>query len=248
VGRPDFIIEKAVVLDVKAKKFITKEDYNQMMKYLTLLKKELGLIVNFRASFLKPKRILNPDFHSEHSGGHSGHSDRNAGFTLIELFFVSIFMMVISLYVVGNLNKIRTAQELQNTALDVVSKIRSTQGSVLAGKIIPDEATPPEAYELLFSPNSADYDVNYVMRVSPTQTSTTTLETVTFGTAVRITDISVDGSGVGGETSLVTISPFGNIVINNRANSILRINMEHVRTDEIKTIVVDGISGRITVQ
>src|SRR3989338_5982140 len=153
IGRPDFVIEKTIILDVKAKKFITKADYNQMMKYLTLLKKELGLIVNFRASFLKPKRILNPNLHSEHSGGHSGHSDRNAGFTLIELFFVSIFMMVISLYVVGNLNKIRTAQELQNTALDVVSKIRSTQGSVLAGKIIPDEATPPEAYELLFSPN-----------------------------------------------------------------------------------------------
>src|SRR3989338_4269242 len=85
IGRPDFVIEKTIILDVKAKKFITKDDYNQMMKYLTLLKKELGLIVNFRASFLKPKRILNPNLHSEHSGGHSGHSDRQSGFSPLEV-------------------------------------------------------------------------------------------------------------------------------------------------------------------
>ena len=32
-----------------------------MTRYLVTLDKELGMIVNFRQQFLKPKRILNPE-------------------------------------------------------------------------------------------------------------------------------------------------------------------------------------------
>src|SRR3989344_7745877 len=101
--------------------------------------------------------------------------------------------MVISLYVVGNLNKIRTAQELKNTAFDLISKIRSTQSSVLAGKIIECQAAPPEAYDERFSENSASYEIYSVARTSPTQTSTTSLETVNLGSQVLIQDITIDG-------------------------------------------------------
>lgn len=62
---PDFLIENTIVLDLKAKKFITKDDYNQMMRYLQLLNKKLGLIVNFRTTHLKPKRILNSQYSHE---------------------------------------------------------------------------------------------------------------------------------------------------------------------------------------
>lgn len=55
----DFIIENKIILDVKAKKFITKEDYYQMLRYLKASKLKLGLIVNFRNTYLKPKRVLN---------------------------------------------------------------------------------------------------------------------------------------------------------------------------------------------
>jgi len=58
-NRADFIIEGKIVLDAKAKKFITKEDYYQMLRYLKASNLELGLIVNFRNTFLKPKRVLN---------------------------------------------------------------------------------------------------------------------------------------------------------------------------------------------
>ena len=67
IGLPDFIIEGKVIVDLKAKKFITKEDYNQMQKYLNLTGIELGLIINFHSTFLKPKRVLNYKMHSEHS-------------------------------------------------------------------------------------------------------------------------------------------------------------------------------------
>jgi GxxExxY protein len=55
----DFCIANKIFIELKAKSFITKEDYYQMQRYLTSGNKELGLIVNFRQRMLKPKRILN---------------------------------------------------------------------------------------------------------------------------------------------------------------------------------------------
>ena len=63
IGRPDFIVEKRIVLDAKAKKFITKADYEQMLKYLYLTNIRLGLIVNFHSSYLKAKRVVNNKIH-----------------------------------------------------------------------------------------------------------------------------------------------------------------------------------------
>ena len=58
-NKVDFCIENKILLDLKAKKFITKEDYFQMIRYLKFSGLKLGLIVNFRSSYLKPKRIIN---------------------------------------------------------------------------------------------------------------------------------------------------------------------------------------------
>lgn len=58
-NRPDFIIEDKVILDLKAKRIITKEDYYQMKRYLAASGKKLGIIVNFRQKYVSPKRILN---------------------------------------------------------------------------------------------------------------------------------------------------------------------------------------------
>ena len=56
---PDFIIEDKIVLEVKTKPFITKDDYFQLRRYLVSCNKKLGLIVNFRQRYLYPKRVLN---------------------------------------------------------------------------------------------------------------------------------------------------------------------------------------------
>lgn len=55
----DFFIEDKIIIDLKAKKFILREDYYQMKRYLKAANVKLGLIVNFRDSYIKPKRILN---------------------------------------------------------------------------------------------------------------------------------------------------------------------------------------------
>ncbi len=73
-NRVDFLIDNKILLDLKAKNFITKEDYFQMQRYLEAANLELGLIINFRKIYLSPKRILNSHYHMNHSG-HSDHSD-----------------------------------------------------------------------------------------------------------------------------------------------------------------------------
>ena len=55
----DFLIENRILVDLKAKPFIEKEDYYQMKRYLETTNLKLGLIVNFRQRYLRPKRVLN---------------------------------------------------------------------------------------------------------------------------------------------------------------------------------------------
>ncbi len=58
---PDFLIADSIMLDLKAKRLVTKDDYFQMKRYLAASGKELGLIVNFRQKYLTPRRILRPN-------------------------------------------------------------------------------------------------------------------------------------------------------------------------------------------
>ena len=59
----DFIIMNKIILDCKAKKYITKDDYIQMQRYLKAADLKLGMIVNFRSPYLKPKRVINNEKH-----------------------------------------------------------------------------------------------------------------------------------------------------------------------------------------
>lgn len=55
----DFVVDDKIVLELKVKAFITPEDYYQMKRYLDSGKFKLGLIVNFRQKYLRPKRVAN---------------------------------------------------------------------------------------------------------------------------------------------------------------------------------------------
>lgn len=59
----DFLIENKIILEIKATRVITKEDYYQVRRYLEALKLKLGIIVNFRNLYLRPKRVLNSSIH-----------------------------------------------------------------------------------------------------------------------------------------------------------------------------------------
>lgn len=58
-NKVDFLIKEKIILEIKAKRFLTREDYYQIRRYLKTLDKKLGIIVNFRQRYIQPKRILN---------------------------------------------------------------------------------------------------------------------------------------------------------------------------------------------
>jgi GxxExxY protein len=57
----DLVIEDKIILEFKAKRIITKEDYYQIQRYLQESGLKLGLLVNFRDKYIKPKRIVRID-------------------------------------------------------------------------------------------------------------------------------------------------------------------------------------------
>jgi len=57
-NRVDFVINKQLLIDLKAKDIVTKNDFYQMNRYLDACGYKLGLIVNFRNKYLKPIRII----------------------------------------------------------------------------------------------------------------------------------------------------------------------------------------------
>ena len=58
-NRVDFLIAEKIILEIKAKRFLNRSDYYQVKRYTTALDKKLGVLVNFRARSIYPKRILN---------------------------------------------------------------------------------------------------------------------------------------------------------------------------------------------
>ncbi len=57
--RIDFLIDDKIVLELKCMRVLGKEPYYQTQRYLRALDKKLGLLVNFRDKYLRPRRILN---------------------------------------------------------------------------------------------------------------------------------------------------------------------------------------------
>lgn len=57
----DFIVENKIVIELKAKTLLLREDFNQVKRYLNATQLELGILVNFRDSYIKPKRVLSPN-------------------------------------------------------------------------------------------------------------------------------------------------------------------------------------------
>lgn len=57
----DFLVNNKIILEIKAKKIITREDYYQTQRYLQASNIKLGLLINFRDRYLKPIRIIRID-------------------------------------------------------------------------------------------------------------------------------------------------------------------------------------------
>ena len=58
----DFVIDDKIILEIKTKRAIFKDDYFQVKRYLSSSDYKLGLLVNFRSKYLLPKRILSGNY------------------------------------------------------------------------------------------------------------------------------------------------------------------------------------------
>ncbi len=57
----DFLINNKIIIEIKAKKVIVRDDYYQLQRYLQASKIKLGLLINFRDRYLKPIRVIRID-------------------------------------------------------------------------------------------------------------------------------------------------------------------------------------------
>ena len=57
----DFIVDNKIVIELKASRFITKDNYRQIQNYLQQSQLKLGILANFREKFLKPIRVIRID-------------------------------------------------------------------------------------------------------------------------------------------------------------------------------------------
>ncbi len=57
----DFVLEDKIVLELKASRTITQDNYRQIQNYLQQTNLQLGILVNFRNQYIKPIRIIRID-------------------------------------------------------------------------------------------------------------------------------------------------------------------------------------------
>jgi GxxExxY protein len=57
-NKADFVIDSKLLLELKAKSVVLKDDYYQVLRYLDAGQYKLGMIVNFRNKYLKPIRVI----------------------------------------------------------------------------------------------------------------------------------------------------------------------------------------------
>ena len=57
-NKADFVIDDKIVIEVKARHIVTKDDYYQIQRYLKAGGYRLGMIINFRNKYLKPIRVI----------------------------------------------------------------------------------------------------------------------------------------------------------------------------------------------
>lgn len=168
------------------------------------------------------------------------------GFTLIELVVVIAITAILAAIASINFQRLRTAQELQSATNDIVSKIRQIQNYVLAGQII-NGSKAADSYDLIFSANTQNYQINYIIHTSPTTTTTSTLETDSLPNNVSFTTISAGGTTYSPVRVRIN-SPYGRIAVDGAVNKTVLIGAKHALTGATRIVTIDAISGRISAQ
>jgi prepilin-type N-terminal cleavage/methylation domain-containing protein len=164
------------------------------------------------------------------------------GFTLIELLIVTAITAVLTTVVTVNFRQLRSSQAVNAAATDFISKIREVQSNLQTGKIVTGQAVPATAYQVVLTSNSASYRID-----SDISGAINTLETVNMTTNVTVSQVYVNNAPVGSTTLRIT-APYAQILTDGALDKTVKVDLLNTLTNDTRTVIIDGISGRIGLQ
>ena len=167
---------------------------------------------------------------------------KKAGFTLIELLVVILIMGMLTTIVIVNFQAQRQSQEIEAARQDVLSRLRQSQSDLLGGRILSGETAAAASYEMTFTTGRNTYQIDYFIG-----TNRKAFETMKTLQNTQIQQILVAGSSRS-QVVLRFTAPYGAITADGAANQTVQIQLAHAKSGRTKTVVIDGVSGRIGAQ
>ncbi len=165
---------------------------------------------------------------------------KSPGFTLIELTVVAAISAILATIVLFNFQSLRTQQEVTAASNDLISKLREVQNAVLSGKII-NGVEAADAYEIRFTAPATTYTIYYEINLVQTL-----LETVRLPRNMEVSQLTV--SSPDPAVTVRITAPYAPIFIDGASNQNLQIRLNHQKVGRTRTVIIDGISGRVGVQ
>ena len=151
---PDKIINNSIILEIKCKPYLTKEDERQFWYYLRGSNYKLGFLINFGSNKLEIKRRIydkarnpirvNPRLNPRLS------ASTNKGFTMIEVLVVVFIIALMSGIIFSNYRQGGQQFALQRAAHKLALDIRRVEEMAMSAKEF-EGAIPPGGYGVHFS-------------------------------------------------------------------------------------------------
>ncbi len=190
----------------------------------------------------------------------------NAGFTLIELLVTMAILAAFYGLIMANFAAWRGPQYIKVSANELATNINKVHSSSLSAKSL--NGNPARLYVLEFSlTNPTSYKIQGLEINSPVDVFHDSIEKVVFSGGVVIQDIVLtDKNGGVSHPNCLQLAftlPFGQAYMNsacdfstektdstlaNLANSQLTLVLAQRATSITKSVMVDGITGRVTIQ
>ena len=181
-------------------------------------------------------------------------SQSGRGFNIIELVVITAIIAVLFGAVVANLKEGEKGRNVKLAADSVQSALRQMQNNILSGQVHSVSGKAAGSYGFKITNSGTSY-TTFVEELN--KTAYAVLETVNLPNKISITNLVVDGNA---STSLEVrfYPPFGKIKmdyvklaggsVTDAENVQASFDLVYQGTSHKKTIVIDGISGRIEMQ
>ena len=135
---PDFVINDKILIEIKAKSFLTKEDERQFWYYLMGSQYRLGFLINFGSEKLEIRRRIYDQAREKYkkiSVNQRIHQRQSASikaFTLIELIISMGILAILAGVGFINLANYKQQQDLNSAAQEIVEVLRNAQNRSLS--------------------------------------------------------------------------------------------------------------------